>query len=751
MKKPIHCSLLLFLFFVFPPAHAQRRKVDSLNLLLVHDKPDSIRADHLNALGWAYRNLNHDSAFLFTKNAMALSQKINWGKGIALAYHQSGAFNSDEGNFEAALDLYAKALHIWDSIETALTSQNSNTGRYFKKIMRLKSLTIYNIGNVYIGQADYPRALDQHFRSLKIDETLIGSNDRELDSLGKLGVARNYGAIAGIYLLEKKYPKSLEFFLNAIKTGEKIAPDFLSTWYGNIGLVYYEQKIYDKALEYHLKALHLDEKEGNKNGIARHYGNIALVYSEMPDSAFQKLGHKVSERFEFTLDYFLKSVAIAKEMDDQERIAIQYGNIGNLYMAKAKKESNSVTRQQLYKQAEDYFSRSVKLSGEIGDLYGIMEVNQNLSDLYYALGQEGFGRTDTNYLRAYEHYKRFSKAKDSIFNEEKNKEITQHEMTYEFEKKEAFAKAEQEKKDAVARAESHKQRIVIALVACVLLLVLVSAAFIFRSLQVTRKQKGIIEKQKEVVDRKNSLITDSITYALTIQESILPPEEHFRSAFSESFILFLPKDIVSGDFYWIRHLGGEVLLAAVDCTGHGVPGAFMSLHGYNHLENIVNEKKIRDPHHILDELNKAVVETLNHDDSDVVKHGMDMSLVKFVRGTSELHFSGAKNGIYIISGTEFLELKADRVSVGNKFGKNFSAQNMTLKKGDMVYLFSDGFMDQKGGPEGKRLQVSPFKELLKKNAHLNCSDQKKQIHDAFLSWKGSYEQIDDVMVIGVRV
>ncbi|HEY6160877.1 MAG TPA: SpoIIE family protein phosphatase, partial [Bacteroidia bacterium] len=478
---------------------------------------------------------------------------------------------------------------------------------------------------------------------------------------------------------------------------------------------------------------------------------IALVYSEMPDTAFERLGIDISERFKRSLDYFLKSVKIAEEMDDQERIAIQYGNIGNLYMAKAKKETGAIARQQLYKQAEDYFSRSVKISGEIGDLYGIMEVNQNLSDLYYALGQEGIGKPENNYLNAYEHFKLYSKAKDSIFNEEKNKEITRHELTYEFEKKEASAKAEQEKKDAVARAESHKQRIVIALVACVLLLVLVSAAFIFRSLQVTRKQKSIIEKQKEVVDRKNLLITDSITYALTIQESILPPEEHFYSAFSESFILFLPKDIVSGDFYWIRHLQDEVLLAAVDCTGHGVPGAFMSLHGYNHLENIVNEKKIRAPHHILDELNKAVVQTLNHDDSDVVKHGMDMSLVKFAPGKNELQFSGAKNGIYVSSGTEFMELKADRVSVGNKFGKNFNVQSVTLKKGDMIYLFSDGFMDQKGGPQGRRLQVSPFKELLKKNAHLSCAQQKKEVHDAFISWKGTYEQVDDVMVIGVRV
>ncbi|HEY6159631.1 MAG TPA: tetratricopeptide repeat protein, partial [Bacteroidia bacterium] len=266
MKKPIHCPLVLLFIFISLFAQAQRRKVDSLRSLLGKDKQDTLQVDHLNALGWAYRNISHDSAFLFTNKALALSQKINWGKGIAVAYHQSGAFNSDESNFETALDLYSKALHIWDSIENAFRTQNGNESRYLKKIMRLKSLTIANIGNVYTGQADYPKALDQHFKSLRIDETLVGSNDRELDSLGKLGVARNYGAIAGLFLLEKKYQKSLEYFLDALKIGEKVASGFHSTWYGNIGLIYYEQKIYDKALEYHLKALALDEKDGNKNG-----------------------------------------------------------------------------------------------------------------------------------------------------------------------------------------------------------------------------------------------------------------------------------------------------------------------------------------------------------------------------------------------------------------------------------------------------------------------------------------------------
>ena len=294
--------------------------------------------------------------------------------------------------------------------------------------------------------------------------------------------------------------------------------------------------------------------------------------------------------------------------------------------------------------------------------------------------------------------------------------------------------------------------IAIILTVFVLLIVTVSAGFIFRSLRVTRKQKGIIEKQKALVDKKNIQITDSITYALTIQESILPRGEQFKNAFGDFFILYLPKDIVSGDFYWIKNINGSALLSAVDCTGHGVPGAFMSLHGFNHLEHIVNEKKILSPGAILDELNKAVVESLRQEEgSDLVKHGMDMGLLRYDRAGQKIIFSGAKNNMFIVSANSTTELKADRMSVGNKFGKKFTEQSADVQKGDMVYLFSDGYTDQKGGPGNKRFQVTPFKALLKSISNENGAEQNKILHDTFVSWKGDHEQVDDVLVIGVRI
>ncbi|OFY86034.1 MAG: hypothetical protein A3F72_21560 [Bacteroidetes bacterium RIFCSPLOWO2_12_FULL_35_15] len=321
------------------------------------------------------------------------------------------------------------------------------------------------------------------------------------------------------------------------------------------------------------------------------------------------------------------------------------------------------------------------------------------------------------------------------------------------------------KKDKqIADADIQKQKLIILFVLICLVLALLFTGFILRSLRITRKQKAVIVEQKKIVDKKNLQITDSITYALTIQESILPKQERFKKIFKDSFIFFLPKDIVSGDFYWIKELDDFILVSVIDCTGHGVPGAFMSLHAYNHLEHIVIGKGITSPPLILDELNYEIVKTMGIEgDVGFVKNGMDMLLVKISKGTNEIEFSGAKNSGLIIrkkhqfpersdgGEIEIIELKADPLPIGNLSETKFALKKEALLPGDMIYLFSDGYKDQKGGPQNKRFFITPFKEMLRDIAEADCSDQNEVILKKLNEWKGKQEQIDDICIMGLRI
>jgi ligand-binding sensor domain-containing protein/serine phosphatase RsbU (regulator of sigma subunit) len=264
----------------------------------------------------------------------------------------------------------------------------------------------------------------------------------------------------------------------------------------------------------------------------------------------------------------------------------------------------------------------------------------------------------------------------------------------------------------------------------------------------------VVEKNKQL-DEKNKDIMASIRYAKRIQNAILPPDELVTKFLPKTFILFKPKDIVSGDFYWLHDKGDKILFAAVDCTGHGVPGAFMSIIGHNHLEQIVGNEGITQPATILDALNKSVSETLRQSSTDEqVKDGMDIALCMFDRKTNEFHYAGAFNPMYWIRNGELHEIKANKFPIGNlRSGEQPKFTNHTLKleKGDALYIFSDGYADQFGGPNGKKLKYSAFKKMLLGIQQMNMEDQGAYLDKAIEEWKGSAEQVDDILVIGTRL
>ncbi len=270
-----------------------------------------------------------------------------------------------------------------------------------------------------------------------------------------------------------------------------------------------------------------------------------------------------------------------------------------------------------------------------------------------------------------------------------------------------------------------------------------------------RERTAEISDQKKIIEEKNKDITDSILYAKKIQDAMLPASDVTKQLFPEIFILFRPKDIVSGDFYWIAENNNSRFIAAADCTGHGVPGALMSMTGNNFLNQIVLERNNSSTAEILTELDFAIRKSLKQERADVEsKDGMDIALCRFTNDFSEILFSGANRPLWIMRGIELMEFKGDKRSIGGIQTANaipFSETKITLQKKDCIYIFSDGFADQFGGPEGKKFMTKRLKELLVSINPLPMAEQKLKLEDAMNKWRGEITQVDDLLVIGIRV
>ena len=271
-----------------------------------------------------------------------------------------------------------------------------------------------------------------------------------------------------------------------------------------------------------------------------------------------------------------------------------------------------------------------------------------------------------------------------------------------------------------------------------------------------------VVRQKEEIEIKNSElevlfkhVTDSIKYAKRIQDAILPPESLIRKILPNSFVLFRPKDIVSGDFYWIEKKSNKTMFGAIDCTGHGVPGAFMSIVGYNILKQVIENNENISPSFILDRLNEGVSETLHHGkDAAQAKDGMDVAFCTIDFSTLELEYAGAFNPLYIVRNGKLLEIKGDKFPIGLFLGeekRKFTNHLVQLQKGDAIYIFSDGYADQFGGPKGKKFMISHFRNLLIQLSSLPIDQQKQTITRTLNDWCGKLDQVDDILVIGLKI
>jgi tetratricopeptide (TPR) repeat protein len=737
MKTTLKIFFLHLLLAVSLFSFSQTPTIDSLTKALSSlPKPtnklsDSIYIKTIQQLALEYSYINTDTAIILTQQALQLSEKIYWKKGKAICLNELGWSNYVKGNYTQALEYYNTGLRIAEEIsdKNLQATLLGNIGivnfyksdypkalsYYFKALKideelgdkRGMSIRLGNIGNVYAEQSDYPKALEYYFKALKIAEELRDKRNMAI-WLGNIGIVYNY---------QSDYPKALAYYFKALKIAEELGDKgSMTAWLGNIGIAYEGQLDYSKALAYYLKALKIAEELGDKRNMAIWLGNIGIVYNFQSD-------------YPQALAYYFKALKIKEEVGDKKGIAITLGNIGDIYRKTGK-----------FKESEKYLKQALALSDSLGTLDITRDNESRLSQLYDTLGQ---------YKLSLIHYKKHIASRDTIDNDDKRKQINFLANKYEWEKKEAVMKEQQEKERALFLANQRRNKIILYSVLSGLALVLVFSVFIYRSLRITKKQKHIIEEQKHLVEEKNKEITDSIRYAKRIQNAILPPDKVVKQHLKESFILYMPKDIVAGDFYWLENKNNTVLFAAADCTGHGVPGAMVSVICNNGLNRSVREHGITEPGKILDKTREIVLAEFEKSEEDV-KDGMDISLCAL--NGYRLQWAGANNPLWIVRNGELLEYAPNKQPIG-KVDKPapFTTHHIELQQGDRLYIFSDGYADQFGGEKGKKFKAANLKKLLLSIQNESMEQQKTILQQTFNQWKANLEQVDDVLVIGVSV
>jgi serine phosphatase RsbU (regulator of sigma subunit) len=397
--------------------------------------------------------------------------------------------------------------------------------------------------------------------------------------------------------------------------------------------------------------------------------------------------------------------------------------------------------------AFEYINESIELAKENNLIYELNEAYNELILIY---------ESKNDFKKAYLTKLINDSIGDEIYNVEKINRINQFENQLKLAEKEKVITQQQlslkEEQLHHSEAKSKITTLIFVVILCLLLIVFVTFIF-YRAKKLNQKinaQKEEIEHQKVIVEVKNKEITSSISYAKRIQNAILPPVSLINDFFPNSFIFYLPKDIVAGDFYWMQKVDDIILFAVADCTGHGVPGAMVSVVCDNALNRATRELNIKQPAKILDAVSDIVIETFAKSEADV-KDGMDIALCSWNKKTNILEYAGANNSLYLIRKGELIETKADKQPIGKSLKKHpFTNHNIELIKDDSIYLFSDGYADQFGGPKGKKFMYRAFKQMLITYSALPAIEQEEAIKSTFFKWKETHEQVDDLCILGVK-
>jgi serine phosphatase RsbU (regulator of sigma subunit)/tetratricopeptide (TPR) repeat protein len=692
---------------------------------------------HLIATG------NVDSAFHFYDLAIGHYKKANHLPGI-------GSIHNNKGVILEQLSLQDSALLSYDS---AIYYYNKNND------LKSSAKTYGNIGNIYIDKGNFPLAQSYYLKS----------NDCATQIQDTLELAYTYFGLGNIAKLTKNVAEAEAYYQKALDAFVNTEDLFgLSSAYFSMANVYKDQFKVDSAYFLYHRTLNTFKKAGYQSSMAQCHINLAVLYNEYYDSVVNYPEVFDNEHAEFLVQCINETGLDSARYHSDAAISI----------------SKAVSKHYLLIYA--YICK-----GTVENLANNYTQSLSYADSAYTIIKQGDYRNEfkqmshlkynsykglNNHEKALFWHETYVHVKDSLYNLDKAEELIQQKFQFDYEKQKAqdsIVQAEELKlkntEIELEKAESAKQKSRNTYLIIIAAVLLVMGIIIFQRLKVTQRQKKIIDEQKKEVESQKSKIelqhhqleethkeiSDSIRYAQRLQAAILPEMNDLKAELKDGFVLFQPKDVVSGDFYWMQRTPNGVLFAAADCTGHGVPGAMVSVVCSNALNRSVKEFGLHEPAQILDKTRELVIETFDSTSADV-KDGMDIALCK-LEYTSEgarVTFAGANNPLWILRhhGTEIEEIKGAKQPIGKYENHTpFPQESVELKKDDCIFVFSDGYADQFGGLKGKKMKIKPFKQLLVDMSNLSMDDRKTKLMAAFNNWKGDFEQVDDVTVIGVRI
>jgi len=810
MRLP--ASILFLLLFMHATAQTTP-VIDSLEKKLDAEKSESQQIILYNKLAEEYKSIDPYKTREYAGKAYELASRKNDKRGQADALHKKGVSYYYLDSYDTALNYYHQSYELarsaGDSLLVAqsylaignvfrLQGLNDTAVSYLSKALQIYeaakddkniAFCLSTIGDTYLFAGDFEKALQCHKRALEIS---IAINDQHREAFC-------YSSIGNNYHMRGNFDSSIYWHTKSIEVAKLVNEENIMA--GSMGVVadgYANLYNYPKAIETYLAALDLAEKKEDKH-------NKAFIYAGMSD-IYQRQGDFVNAE-----NYLLQSIYLSNEIGDLTRSCNSQLTMSQLQIEKgdtalARKSAeealqtaieNNYPIQQAWalrikgilKEKENnlteaivYYRHSLELSVKLEDQKEQAETHAVLaralfrsgkSDEAIAEGLLAFALADTigsiglrkdaadvlsqayeqkgDYVNALFYSRTVKTLSDSLNDAGNAKRQAELFAKYQNDKDKAI----QDQIDAEKEAQIQQQKMLLIAAGIGLVLVVILAFFIFRGSQQKQRANDIISGQKKLVEEKNREITDSIHYAKNIQEAMLPAPELIQSLFSEHFVFFRPRDIVSGDFFWVGQRNGRKYFAVADCTGHGVPGGFMSMLGITLLNEILDEKNITSPERMLNELRTLVIQSLNKErkaGTQFTRDGMDIALCCVDPAENKLFFSGANNGLFIYRDTELHELEPDKQPVGAYENESsFTLKEFQLQAGDVIIAYSDGYPDQFGGPKGKKLMYRQFRQIIVNSINVDNSRRVKYLSDEFDRWKAGHAQIDDVCVFGIKI
>jgi serine phosphatase RsbU (regulator of sigma subunit) len=664
--------------------------------LLSRPQADTILIDAYNELTWPIYSYDRpDSSIYFGKKAIELATKINDTRRLSVAHRRIGITYTNTGDTKTSIEHQQESYDLSEKIN-------------YKKGMQL---ALNNIGVAYLNNELLNKALPYFLRSLKIVE----------ETKNFSSVASLYYNCALIYRRTGNFEKSKEFLFKAKHFSElKRDTDMIVLCNSNLSTVYRNMNKIDSARYFSDEAKKYLSEQSKTNTKFGYYLNEGLLY-------VQTGNHKKA------LDVFLNTRPYAMVASDEITLLI---NIAEEY----DKLNNGDKALYYFNQAYDLGKKT--------------KTYNNLTYLSYAIAKIYESKKD---------YKKFAEMihlhldyKDSNEKYIKVQQIQQQQLEFDYERKHVADSLRFEHKERlknveleVAEAKLTKEKSFLAMLVVILVIIVLFSVFIFNRFMLTSKQKKIIEGQKQIVELKNHEILDSINYAKRLQTAILPQISDIKKELTLD-ILYLPKDIIGGDFYFFEKYNGHTFFAVCDCTGHGIPGALMSVVCHNALQKSIREFGLTEPGLILTKTRQIVIESLNATHQNI-KDGMDCSLIVINDTTKKIQWAGANNHVWILNNKEIIEVKADKQPVAfYENAKEFTTHHITAEPGSFLYLFTDGYGDQFGGMKGKKYKNKSLKEFLISICHEPVEKQVELLQKNFLSWKNELDQVDDVAITAIR-